>query len=278
MSRPKIIILGSGTPNAEADRAGSGIAVVVEGVPYLVDCGHGIVHRVVEAQSRGLINWNTSDLTRLFVTHLHADHTVGIPDLLYTPWIHGRKEAVNMWGPAALQPMIEHIHEAWSANREEHLRAHPVSGDGCQAQVHAVREGLIHRDERVEVHALPADHGALEAWSYKFVTPDSTIVVSGDTKIVPGFAEWAEGSDILIHEVYTAARLPQRPAAWQDYHSRVHTSTRELAALARASRPRLLVLVHQLFWGATPAELVAEVREDYAGEVVSANDLDVFLV
>jgi len=267
-------MLGSGTPNADANRAGSGLAVAVDGRPYLVDCGHGVVQRVVQAHAAGLISWDTTALDRLFVTHLHADHTVGIPDLLYTPWIHGRQAPLQAWGPAGLGQMLAHIQLAWAENVREHRSAHPCSELGCQARAHEARAGRIYRDERLEVHALPADHGDLAAYSYKFVTAAGTVVVSGDTKPAPGFADWARGCDLLIHEVYSARQWPDRPPAWRAYHARVHTSTRELAALANEIRPGRLWLYHQLFWGLTSEELVAEITNDYAGDVVSTVDLD----
>ncbi len=270
----QIIMLGSGSPNAEVDRVSSGLAVAVDGRPYLVDCGHGIVQRVVKAHEGGLITWDTTDLDRLFVTHLHADHTVGLPDLLYTPWIHGRESPVDVYGPAGLEHMLAHIQLAYAENIREHRSAHPSTKMGYQARAHEVKAGLCYRDERIEVQALPADHGDLAAFSYKFVTPSGTIVVSGDTKPTPGFAGWARGCDLLIHEVYSARKLPDRPPAWRAYHSRVHTSTRELAALANDIRPGRLLLYHQLFWGQTPQELVAEISSEYAGDVVSAADLD----
>lgn len=124
--------------------------------------------------------------------------------------------------------------------------------------------------------ALQADHGNLAAFSYKVVTAAGTVVISGDTKPVPEFAAWARGCDILIHEVYSSARFAELPAAWQRYHARVHTSSAELAALARQVQPRLLLLYHQLFWGSTRDELVAEVKSGYDGAVVSAKDLDVY--
>ena len=272
----QVIMLGSGTPNAEADRVSSGLAVAVDGRPYLVDCGHGIVQRVVQAQADGLISWDTTDLDRLFVTHLHADHTVGIPDLLYTPWIHGRERPLQAWGPVGLEHMLAHIQLAYAENVREHLSAHPSSEQGYRAEAHEVKAGCCYRDERIEVQALPADHGDLAAFSYKFVTPAGTVVVSGDTKPVPAFADWARGCDLLIHEVYSARLLPERLPAWRAYHSRVHTSTRELAALANEIRPGCLWLYHQLFWGLTPDELVAEISSEYAGDVVSTADLDVF--
>lgn len=276
MSRAQILILGSGTPNAEADRVSSGVAVVVDDQPYLFDCGHGIVQRVVQAQDRGIIIWDTTQLTRLFVTHLHADHSVGLPDLLFTPWIHGRTEKLLAFGPPGLAHMTRHILLAFEENIREHRAAHPSSELGYQIDAREIEAGLCYQDERIEVHALAADHGDLAAFSFKVISGAGTVVISGDTKPVPEFADWARGCDLLIHEVYPSSKLGDRPPAWQRYHSRVHTSTAELAALARQVQPRLLLLYHQLFWGATPDELAAEVKSNYDGQVVSTNDLDVF--
>lgn len=276
MSRTQLVVLGSGTPNAEADRVSSGLAIAVDDRPYLVDCGHGVVQRVVEARAAGLINWSTVDLTRLFLTHLHADHTVGLPDLLFTPWIHGREEKVAAFGPRGLEDMLDQIQEAYGVSTREHLTAHPASSGGFMAEFNSAQAGLVYRDDRLRVHALPADHGDLEAYSYKFLTPDKTIVVSGDTKPVSGFADWARAADILVHEVYSSAQFSGRPPAWQAYHSRAHTSTEELADLANQIRPRLLLLYHQLFWRTTAADLVGEITASYDGAVLSANDLDVY--
>lgn len=276
MSRAQAVILGSGSPNAEAERVSSGVAIAIDDQPYLFDCGHGIVQRVVQAHEAGVINWDTTDLTRLFVTHLHADHTVGLPDLLFTPWIHGREEPLLAFGPAGLKRMARHILLAYEENIREHRAAHPGSERGYQIDAREIREGLCFQDERVEVRALAANHGDLDAFSYKLVAAAGAVVISGDTKPVPAFADWARGCDILIHEVYSSSQFAARPPAWQRYHARVHTSAAELAALAREIRPRLLLLYHQLFWGLAPDELVAEVKRGYAGEVVSASDLDAF--
>ena len=276
MSRAQVLILGSGSPNAEADRASSGVAIAVDDQPYLFDCGHGIVQRVVQAHDANLINWNTTNLTRLFITHLHADHTVGLPDLLFTPWIHGRESKILAFGPPGLAHMARHILLAYAENIREHRAAHPSSEHGYQIETREIGDGLCYRDERVEVHALQANHGDLAAFSYKVISGAGTVVFSGDTKPVPEFANWAQGCDVLIHEVYSSAQLPGRPVAWQRYHARVHTSTTELAALARQVQPRLLLLYHQLFWGITPDQLVAEVTREYDGQVISTKDLDLF--
>jgi ribonuclease BN (tRNA processing enzyme) len=81
----------------------------------------------------------------------------------------------------------------------------------------------------------------------------------------------------MLHEVYSAEKFKLRPPEWQRYHKVFHTSTVELAAIAAKARPGLLVMYHQLFWGATDDDLVKEVRAaGYAGAVQSGQDLRVY--
>jgi ribonuclease BN (tRNA processing enzyme) len=81
---------------------------------------------------------------------------------------------------------------------------------------------------------------------------------------------------VLVHEVYSAERFRERPPEWQRYHARAHTSTTELADIATRARPRLLLLYHQLYWGATDEDLLREIRSGYPGQVLSARDLGVY--
>ena len=156
--------------------------------------------------------------------------------------------------------MARHLTSAYSENIREHLTAHPASEHGYQIEAREIEPGLCYQDERVQVHALPADHGDLRAFSYKFVTPEgaqsSSQVIPNRSLISP------HGRRVVMSSSTRSIRhLNSRidPPAWQRYHSRVHTSTEELAELAREIRPRLLLLYHQLFWGLTADELVAEV-------------------
>lgn len=271
----QVVMLGTGTPNADAKRVSSGVAIAINNQPYLVDCGHGIVQRVVEAHQSGKISWNSTHLNRLFVTHLHADHIVGLPDLMFTPWIHDRQTSIQAYGPPELASMVEHINLAFSENIREHTTAHPHTPHGYKVEVFPVLEGLCYQDENVQVFALKADHGDLTAYSYKFVSPDRTVIISGDTRPVPEFVQWARGCDVLIHEVYSALAFNNRPAEWQAYHSRVHTSSYELGEIAHQIQPKRLVLYHQLFWGVSETDLIAEVATRFDGKIISANDLDI---
>ena len=129
----------------------------------------------------------------------------------------------------------------------------------------------------IPFEAFRVDHGSWkEAFGYRFVTPDRVIVISGDCRPTEALVEAATGADLLVHEVYSLEKWKTRPPVWQRYHATFHTSTKELAAIAERAKPKRLVLTHQLFWGATPEELVAEIRAHYGGPVVSGSDLDIY--
>src|SRR2546426_1998864 len=85
-SHTQIVLLGTGTPAADPDRSGPATAIVVNGTPYLVDVGPGLVRRAAAAaRDRGVQALQPTNLRMVFVTHLHSDHTVGFPDLIFTP-------------------------------------------------------------------------------------------------------------------------------------------------------------------------------------------------
>ena len=127
---------------------------------------------------------------------------------------------------------------------------------------------------KAERFAQDRPHG--QSRSQVVMTPDRTIVISGDTGPDSRIEDQGRRCDVLVHEVYSEAGFARRPKEWQADHSRYHTSTRKLGAIASRARPGLLVLYHQLIWSSTEAELLAEVRSAYDGEVVSAHDLDVY--
>src|SRR3954465_12965356 len=90
-SRPRLVMLGTGTPNADPDRYGPAVAVVVDETSYLVDFGVGVVRRAAAAERLGIKAPAAPNLRRAFATHLHSDHTLGLADLILTPWILERQ-------------------------------------------------------------------------------------------------------------------------------------------------------------------------------------------
>jgi ribonuclease BN (tRNA processing enzyme) len=278
-SRTRVVVLGTGTPNADPDRFGPSVAVVVDDMSYLVDFGVGVVRRAAAAERAGISALAASKLTRAFATHLHSDHTLGFADLILSPWVLDRDAPLEVYGPRGLRAMTNHLVAAYA----DDIRLRRTGGEPAHkhdprvVHVHEVAPGTVYRDDRVTVTAFAVKHGAWpQAFGYRFQTPDRTIVISGDTGPGSRIEDQCRRCDVLVHEVYSEAGFATRPPDWQAYHSRYHTSSRELGAIAQRARPGLLVLYHQLIWTSTEDDLLREVRSVFDGKVVSAHDLDVY--
>jgi len=275
-----VILLGTGTPNPDPAASGPATAVIVDGWAYIVDAGPGVVRRAASAAARYEIPGLTAArLGHVFLTHLHSDHTLGLPDLIHTPWVAERAVPLALFGPDGTVAMAEHLTAAWEADIQNRLSGRqPATVDGWRVDAIDIEPGLIFEDSRVRVTAFAVPHtGWPEAYGYRFETRDRTVVISGDTAPTEAIVEFCNGCDVLVHEVYSATTFRGHPDEWQRYHAQAHTSTVELAALAARARPGILVLHHQLAWGATPDEMVAEIREaGYDGPLAYGRDLDAF--
>jgi len=274
----KVVLLGTGTPNAEPDRFGTSIAIVVNDTPYIVDFGPGVVRRASAAYQNGIKTLKPDNLSIAFVTHLHTDHTAGYPDLIFTPAVLGRNSPLEVYGPPGIKEMTNHILQAYE--KDIYVRFNglePVTPVSYEVNAHEILPGYVYRDDNVTVKTFAVKHGSWDyAYGYRFETQDRTIVISGDTVPVQSIVENGRGCDVLIHEVYSAEGFKKRSPEWQKYHSNFHTSTVELANIASEVQPGLLILYHQLTMGVTPEELIEEIRQNYDGKVVYGNDLEVY--
>lgn len=277
----KVVFLGTGNPNPDPQHSGNSIAIVINNTPYIVDFGPGLIRQAAALSPRygGKIEaLAVENLKIAFLTHLHSDHTTGYPDLIFTPWVMGRDEPLEVYGPEGIQEMTKHILEAYKEDIKVRLYGiEPVNNLGWRVNAHKIKEGIIYKDSNVTVEAFLVEHGSWpEAYGFKFITPDRTIAISGDTRPSKNLVEKCRGVDILIHEVYSHEKLKEHTSFWQKYHPQFHTSTHELAEIAGQIKPKLLILYHQLFWGTSDEELIKEITDIYKGKVVSARDLDVY--
>jgi ribonuclease BN (tRNA processing enzyme) len=272
----KIILLGTGTPPPDPAASGPATAIVVGERVFLIDAGPGVMRRISEA---GL---PITGVEALFITHLHSDHTLGYPDLIFTSWVMGRRTPLQAYGPHGLKSMTEHLIAAYADDiniRTSGLeRAAP---NGYRVDAHEIQPGIIYDHDGVRIRAVPVLHGSWkEAYAYRIDTPDRSILISGDTRPSEALALAAKGVDVLIHEVYSAAKLApeNRPGGevWPQYMREFHTSDVELGRLAARIQPRLLILYHIVRSGRpTDEELFAGVRSGgYKGQVVIGKDLD----
>jgi ribonuclease BN (tRNA processing enzyme) len=278
----RLVILGSGTPNPSPFQSGCALAIIVLDTPYIIDFGPGLIRKAAAlsptygGKIKGL---EVKNIKRAFLTHLHSDHTTGYPDLILTPWVVGRDEPLEIFGPEGINKMTQNILEAYEDDIKYRLYgSEPANNQGWRVNSHEfTNEGVIYQDANVKVEAFPVIHGTWpNAWGFRFTTPDRIIVISGDTAPTEKIIEYAKNADILIHEVYSKAGFEKRSDSWKDYHSLHHTSTYELGEIASKTNPELLVLYHILFWGASEKELTDEIGEKYKGKVIAGRDLDIF--
>ncbi len=285
----KIVMLGSGNPSPDPLRAGPCVAIVVNDKAYLVDAGDDCVRRAAAASSEygGKIEaLNPENLDIAFITHLHSDHTIGLPDLMTTPWIVGKDKPLELYGPEGLKDMTDNILKAYIEDRYCRLFGlEPVNNEGWRVNVHEFKDsGVVYQDENVTVEAIKTKHGSWPVnFGFKFTTPDRVILISGDTTDTKSIREAAKGVDILVHECYALEdfggddpKYTKDLEFWKTYMSEFHTSTEQLADIANEAKPKVLILYHQELWTDDQESAANEIRKKYSGKVVSANDLDVF--
>lgn len=276
----QIVMLGTGTPFPDPERSGPATAVIVDDVPYLIDFGPGVVRRAMAAYRAGVNAFGRAavNIKTAFLTHLHSDHTMGYPDLIFTPWIMGRNEPLTVYGPPGIRAMTADILKAWQIDIE--ARASRLRNpDAWRAVAHEIAPGIIYSDAKIAVTAFPVHHHEMkDSFGFRLDTPDRRIVISGDTTPAPALIDNARDCDVLIHEAYSMASYSRVSPDWQYFRRTHHTSSKELAAIANEVKPRLLVLYHCSNAGDIAedgAELLREVRGLYSGNVISSRDLDV---
>ena len=277
-ARTQVIVLGTGTPVADPDRSGPAVAIVVNDAAYLVDCGPGVVRRAAAAERNGIKALEAKLLKIVFITHLHSDHTLGYPDLIFSPWVLGRTEPLAAYGPRGLRSMTNHIEKAWE--KDIHVRTtglEQANTTGYKVDLHEISPGVVYTDKNVKVTAFLVKHGIWDqAFGYRFDTPDRSIVISGDTAPTEAVVQACNGCDVLLHEVYNPDGDQLREPHWKAYFKTFHTTPQELGDIATRARPKLLVLYHQVFHKLPEENLVEQVRQHYSGKFVSARDLGVY--
>jgi ribonuclease BN (tRNA processing enzyme) len=298
-TRTRVVLLGTGTPVPDPDRSGPATAIVVDDSAYLVDFGPGVMRRAKAAVlDRHITALEPANLKVAFVTHLHSDHTAGYPDLILTGWTAGRRTPLEVYGPAGLQSMTEHILRAYRidldtrTNPDGDQRGNP---EGWKVSAHEIKSGVIYRDAKVTVTAFPTKH-AMESYGYRFDTPGRSVVISGDTSPTEETIKACNGCDVLIHEARTVELFAKLPEGPHSFGAKNHTTAEQLASLAIKAKPRLLIVYHAwISWWPTiapsvnqpvvlttgelhssPDVLQREIGSRYSGNFAIGRDLDVY--
>jgi len=270
----QVILLGVGTPRPSPDVHGPATAVVVGERTFLFDAGAGVMHQMVSA---GL---GIRGPHALFLTHLHSDHTVGLPDVIYTSWVMERTAPFKVFGPPGTTRLLDKLSEAYSediAMRTNGLEKNVP--DAWRVDSRDVRPGVVYDSGGVRVTAIRVSHGEWEwSYGYRIDAGGRAIVISGDTRPSDALLRAAAAADVLVHSVYPEPGTTANPTSLGHtspaYFRAYHTSSVELGRLAADAQPKQLVLTHIVRAGATDAELIAGVRAGgFQGTVIVGKEL-----
>jgi ribonuclease Z len=253
-------LLGTGTPFPNAKRFGSAILVEAAGKRLLFDCGRGAVIRLTQA------GVSPSEIDGLFLTHLHSDHVVGIPDLWLSGWFLGRDRSLQVWGPSGTRSMAEHLLQAFAFDiRIREAGPEGLPAKGAEIDAKEIEQGNVYDDGSVRISAFAVDHGPVKpAFGYRVDYAGHSLVISGDTKFCQNLIDFAKDADCLIHVAWTAGWKNPMPPSMRSI-----ASAEDAGRVFAAVRPKLGVIYHykdeEGLWDAA--------HKEYKGPFVIAKDL-----
>ena len=269
----KATLLGTGSPPAEIERFGPGTLVVAGTEQLLFDVGRGVAQRLRQ------LNVSMNDVDALFLTHLHADHTVGMADLWLTTFLDNRAGPLNLYGPEGTGEMMLNLGRAYQADRR-------ITSAAAATISHRIAQGVIYKQNGVTVTAFEVDHaaGSTPAFGYRIDYAGRSLVLSGDTRPSENLVRFARGADVLIHEVIAARPGALAASERAKEVVSVHTSPEDAGRIFARVKPKLAVYTH-VSLVAGPAgkeslagELLPRTRSTYAGAVEVGEDLMTIII
>ena len=294
-SKTRLITVGTGMPLPNPYRSGPSFAVIVNNYPYLVEAGEGIWRALAKA---ALINGD--DVTRalspeklkyLFLTHLHEDHTVGIPSLLLNPFKLDIPTPKEIYGPTGTADMVSHIVAAWKIDIDEAIfdGYNPEGGRATGHDIDFKDHGVVFKDENVTVEAFRTVHGSLkDTFAYRFTTEDRVVVFTGDGgPYNPNIVKAAMGADLLVTESCTEKNIQYAPWGGSTIEEkkkeifRFHFSPAVLARIATEANVKAIVLSHEQNYDNGEAYNRLQLKDEiieagYEGIIYSSMDGDIY--
>src|SRR5260221_8814534 len=280
VKRTRLILLGTGGgPRVTAlGRAKPASLLVINGVPYVIDCGEGVALQLARA---GL---PLNALRHVFITHHHSDHNLDYGNLIYDAWAAGLGKPVDAYGPPPIQSMTAAY---WQLNRFDIETRIADEGRPDLRKLVAVHEfdkpGLVMQNADVKVTAARVLHPPIvHAYAYRFDADDRSIVISGDTAYSRELIELAKGADVLVHEAMHLAGLENllkrvpNAATLREHLMASHTVTEDVGRVAADAGVKMLVLSHLVPGddaSLSDDQWLEGVRKHYDGKVIVGQDL-----
>ncbi len=302
----EIVFLGTaGGPPLRLDRSEPSTLLIVDGREYLIDCGIGTIRRMIEGGIK------SEQIRTIFLTHLHADHDLGLADVMANDFVHedlfGATGSINIYGPPQTRELVDaafHFITIGFRPFEAETPSAYHTGNGQFAGPFVAhefnRDGMVFRDDKISVTAAENSHYALmpsqqsktlRSYSYRIETPHGVIVFTGDTGPSDAVLRLARGADVLVAEASsrdTADRdrfinamasrnnwPPKRVQAFRAHFISEHLDADNIGTLATAAGVKAVMLYHyDPIDKADQAAYARGVKRHFAGAVFAPDDLD----
>jgi len=276
--RTRVVFLGTkGGPRVGLGPSNPANLVVVNGTPYVIDCGMGVSHQLIAA---GI---PLESVKYIFIGHHHSDHNLEYGNLVYNAWVTGLSTPIHSFGPKGLETMTQTY---WELNKFDiETRIEDEGRPDLRKLLIAkdiTEDGVVLQTGDVKVTAFRTPHPPImDNFAYKFETPDGVIVFSSDTAYNPKLAEFAKGADVLVHEALfvpwvdkLVARV-KNGATLKKHLLDSHTTAEDVGRVADAAGVKLLVMSHLVpgDLDVTDEQWLGEAKKTFKGRIIVARDL-----
>ena len=264
-----VTLLGTGNPRP-AIRGGPAILVEGGGRALLFDAGRGAEEALFARHAK---------VDALFLTHLHSDHTVGLPDVWLTGWLFGRSVPLRIFGPSGTEGLCRGLERAYAF--DVHVRRdvdEKLPARGADLDPREIGDGSVVDEGPLRVTAFLVEHGPVRpALGYRIDAGGHSVVLSGDTRPSENLVKHALGTDVLVHEVIApdAERGGAAASFSREQRERIiahHTTPEQAGEIFARVKPKLAVYSHIVPSFATAGDLVAPTRKKYAGALEVGED------
>jgi ribonuclease Z len=273
----KVTLLGTGSPAPVIARFGPSTLVEAGGQKYLFDAGRGAMQRLNQIK----VKWQ--DVQGVFLTHLHSDHVVGFPDLWLTGWLvgPGRNIPLPVRGPRGTVKMMSLLEQAFDYDLRVRPYVDRAVPEGAVILAEDIGEGVALEKGGVKITAFEVDHTPVHpAFGYRIDYSGRSVVLSGDTRVSKNLIRYAQGVDLLVHEVAAPEAIERAGTPPERAKTIVsqHVTPEEAGEVFSRTTPKLAVYSHIILPTATEQDVMPQTRKTYAGRVEMGEDLMVIEV